>query len=284
MGRYNLAPQRVQSHATALLSAGRLATPPPWYPILSQIPPSAILSRPALQRSQRPGSKPGKKSRLFKPLRLNYEEDRLRWEYFNDHPWELAKPRVVLEDEGRDGEKYDWSVPLDHSLRRPKMGSLSEEGIELDQEWDRTAESQAGRPINGEAVVQRTNYLLKHSSGHTHATASAQALSEFARLRHYQETTLRIAREEAQSTGAFFGAGPNEVGMKLEDVQYENWREWAGKQIEALRQLQGSAYTGNETETSESAGEAREGLQEVAGSVPGSKRGQEARGGAAVHA
>lgn len=154
MGRYNLAPQRVNQKATQLLSSKRLPNPPPWYHITSTVPPSSRLDRPPLQRSQTPGHKPPggkKKSKLFKPLQLKYEEDRLRWEYFNDHPWELARPRVVLENDGRDAERWDWSVPLDHALNRPRAGEVNALGRRTDAEWDRVRRTQAGRPINGEA-------------------------------------------------------------------------------------------------------------------------------------
>ncbi|KAK1094271.1 mitochondrial ribosomal small subunit component [Friedmanniomyces endolithicus] len=246
MGRYDFAPQRVHAHATQLLAHKRIVNPPPWYNIIAAVPPAERLTRPPLQRSQRPGGK--KASRLFKPLRLQYEEDRLRWDYFNDHPWELAKPRVVLEDDGRDAEKWDWSIPLDHALNRPKSGAMSEEGVRLDLEWDGIQAQQAGRPINGEAVVQRTNSLL--NSGIPSSHASAIALAEFARHQHYTETSLRVAREEALATGAFFGPGPLEIGMMLEDRQYDGWRQWAEKEIVALKQLQGSAYTGQGIEGS----------------------------------
>ncbi|KAK3104271.1 mitochondrial ribosomal small subunit component, partial [Teratosphaeriaceae sp. CCFEE 6253] len=139
---------RVHTHATQLLAHRRIASPPPWYNIIAAVPPSERLTRPPMQRSQRPGKKA---SRLFKPLRLQYEEDRLRWEYFNDHPWELARPRVVLENDGKDMQRWDWSIPLDHALNRPRSGTVSEEGVKMDEEWDRVQAQQAGRPINGEA-------------------------------------------------------------------------------------------------------------------------------------
>jgi small subunit ribosomal protein S23 len=34
----------------------------------------------------------------------------MRKEFFSDHPWELARPRVVLEDSGNDHSRYDWSA------------------------------------------------------------------------------------------------------------------------------------------------------------------------------
>jgi small subunit ribosomal protein S23 len=87
------------------------------------------------------------------------------------------------------------------------------------------------------------------------------------------------------STGAFFGLGPLEIGMKLEDAAYEQWREWAKQETIARRQLESAAYTGDGAE--EVGLEIEEVdqpiLQEVAESVPGSKGGQTARGGAAIH-
>nr|XP_023907970.1 37S ribosomal protein S25, mitochondrial-like [Quercus suber]POF16567.1 37s ribosomal protein s25, mitochondrial [Quercus suber] len=121
MGRIGLEAQRVRRYATQLLDVGRISSPPPWYGVMGVIPPSERLVRPPMQRPQKPGKRA---SKLFKPLHLNYEEDLLRWEYFNDHPWELARPRVVLEDDGRDAEKWDWSLPLDHSLKRPGPGDM----------------------------------------------------------------------------------------------------------------------------------------------------------------
>lgn len=91
-------------------------------------------------------------------------------------------------------------------------------------------------------MVQRTNDLL--NSGIPSSHASTIALAEFARHQHYSETSLRVAREEALATGAFFGPGPLEIGMMLEDRQYDGWKQWAEKEIVALKQLQGSAYTG----------------------------------------
>ena len=74
--------------------------------------------------------------------------------------------------------------------------------------------------------------------------------------------------------------------MELEDKAYEQWKVWAAKEIQGLRHLTVSAYTGLD----ESAGSGvedieEEGLQvpEVANEVPGSTQGQTARGGAAVH-
>lgn len=105
MGRYNFAPQRVHQAATRLLDLKRIS-PPPWYDVIANMPPSERLVRPALQRSQKKGKRP---SRMFQPIQIKYPEDDLRQEFFGDHPWELARPRIILEDDGRDHERFDWS-------------------------------------------------------------------------------------------------------------------------------------------------------------------------------
>lgn len=50
-----------------------------------------------------------KASKLFQPQVIGYEEDLLRKEFFKDHPWELARPRMLIEDGGKDSQQTDWS-------------------------------------------------------------------------------------------------------------------------------------------------------------------------------
>lgn len=94
----------------------------------------------------------------------------------------------------------------------------------------------------------------------------------------------RVAREEAQATGAYFGLGPLEVGDLLEDKAFEDWKQWAIKQTQELKAMQSSAYTGAEggAELQLEEPEADAALQEVSNSVPASRAGQTARGGAPV--
>lgn len=116
------------------------------------------------------------------------------------------------------------------------------------------------------------------------AAAYDKARKELYRVRHFREIEQRVAREEALSTGAFFGLGPLAIGMKLEDDAYENWREWAREQTVALRQMETADYTGAEAEESvvEIQDSEQQELQEVAESVPATKGGQSAKGGAAI--
>lgn len=124
MGRYDFRPLRVHHTATQLLAAERISSNPSWYNTVGSIPPSeAVVRTQPLQhqdQSRFRRSKIKKPSKLFQPQNIFYEEDSLRREFFSDHPWELARPRMVIEDDGRDSEKCDWSkIQQD---RRPLSG------------------------------------------------------------------------------------------------------------------------------------------------------------------
>ena len=108
----NLKPSRVYQTATLLMETKSINQPPPWYTTIGSIPPSEILTRTQpVQHHEfiRKQSRVRKPSKMFRPQPIEYEEDRLRREFYSDHPWELARPRVVLENDGKDGQRYDWS-------------------------------------------------------------------------------------------------------------------------------------------------------------------------------
>ena len=111
MGRYDFRPHRVHETATRLLQAERITQAPPWLQTVENIPPAQILIRtqPTQHYEHRQASKARKPSKMFQPQRITYEEDALRRQFFSDHPWELARPRLVLENDGRDAERQDWS-------------------------------------------------------------------------------------------------------------------------------------------------------------------------------
>lgn len=61
------------------------------------------------------------------PRQMMYEEDQLRMQFFKDHPWELARPRILVEDDGRDGERWDWSLVYQEG--RPCNGERFESNL-----------------------------------------------------------------------------------------------------------------------------------------------------------
>ncbi|KAL5120581.1 mitochondrial ribosomal small subunit component [Pleosporales sp. CAS-2024a] len=214
MGRYDFRPLRVRQTAQALLDARRTSALPLWHAIVGDIPPAETLARPVLRA---PKVRHGRRaSRLFTPLPIAYPEDKLRADFFGDHPWELARPRLIVEDSGNDAKGYDWST-----IRQP------------------------GKQLDGESVVQRQMWLMQHKKL-SKASAYDVARREFYEHRHRAEVRARIAKEEALHVGAYFAKGPLEIGMELEDRSWENWKLWASQQIEEGQATRAQMFSGPE--------------------------------------
>ena len=112
MKSVGLRPSRVYQTTKMLLESKGIPHPPPWYTTIGMIPPGEIMTRPQ-PIQHRPAKSLSRKirkpSKMFKPQLIAYEEDDMRRQFFSDHPWELARPRQILENDGRDGQRADWS-------------------------------------------------------------------------------------------------------------------------------------------------------------------------------
>lgn len=84
---------------------------PPWFKAVSAVPPSETLVRPIPPRHSEASlsSKVKKPRHIYRPEAIVYLEDSLRTAFYKDHPWELARPRVILESDGKDSRYCDWS-------------------------------------------------------------------------------------------------------------------------------------------------------------------------------
>ncbi|KAB8068738.1 37S ribosomal protein S25, mitochondrial [Aspergillus leporis] len=236
MGKYNLTALQVRQTAIQQKAAKKISRLPQWADVVRDIPPAQVLVRIQPQQHQLvrqrvktpPGASkpqvvfeaqekrvnPKKASRMFQPVEIKYEEDQLRKEFFRDHPWELARPRVVLESSGKDYENYNWS-----RLQQP------------------------GKRLDGESVVQRQLWLLNNVPDMTKSAAYDVARREFYRLRLQEDIERRVAAEEAEATGATFGPTRLEVGMELENQEYERWKVWAKSEAQVQEQ-RAAAFTG----------------------------------------
>lgn len=92
----------------------------------------------------------------------------------------------------------------------------------------------------------------------TKAAAYDIARREFYNLRLQEDVERRVAQEEAQATGAYFGMSANNVGMELENQEFDRWRVWAEKEAQ-IQDQRAAAFAGitspteNETESTETA-------------------------------
>lgn len=130
MGKINLTALRVRQTAINQLASGKTKKLPQWVDVVGDVPPTQVLVRnqpPQHQlfrqrvktnakgkqevvfEAQEKPVKPKKASRMFQPVEIKYEEDQLRREFFRDHPWELARPRILVEGTGKDFEQHDWT-------------------------------------------------------------------------------------------------------------------------------------------------------------------------------
>jgi small subunit ribosomal protein S23 len=119
------------------------------------------------------------------------------------------------------------------------------------------------------------------NDGQSKASAYDIARREFYAHRHRAEIRARIAKEEAQHVGAYFGKGPLEVGMELEDKGWENWKRWATVQIEDEQAMRAQMFSGQQDEP----GEQNQAIQELesTGSTPNTPQSKVVPGGVAAH-
>lgn len=80
------------------------------------------------------------------------------------------------------------------------------------------------------SVVQRQVWLMEQKNL-TKDEAYEQARREFYEERLREDVERRVAKEEATSTGAYFGKTMIGIGNDLEDQQFDKFRAWAEKTV-----------------------------------------------------
>ncbi|KIH90774.1 37S ribosomal protein rsm25 [Sporothrix brasiliensis 5110] len=209
----------VHQHLSSKINSNHRPVAPPWLKAVEKIPPAEVLTRTVPVALQPPNPRLRKPRRTYRPQNITYEEDELRQTFFKDHPWELARPRVVLETDGKDAQRYDWSKGL----------------------------YQDGLALCGECVVQRQMWLM--NSGMTKEQAYDVARREFYALRHREEVERRVAMEEARMMGGYFKGSLLVDNMRQEDRVFESWKSWAKRMTAKAEATRGQAYTSFGEET-----------------------------------
>ncbi|KPI42615.1 37S ribosomal protein S25, mitochondrial [Cyphellophora attinorum] len=237
MGRINLSAQRVRQKALAFVKTGRHPENPLWADIMADVPPAQILTRQqptqhtltetrttrlpdgkiaqttkAIGTRSSAGDRNRRIKHIYMPNKLRYEEDKLRSQFFADHPWELARPRLLVETDGNQHAHADWSTGL----------------------------QQPGIPVSGESVAQRQLWLLQNTPDITVPEAYDIARKEFYAIRRRQQIGQRIAAEEAENNGVDYGPSSMSKGMGKEAEVFDEWMVWAEKENMAIMQRQAS--------------------------------------------
>ena len=163
---------------------------------------------------------------LYRLPRIEYAEDKIRRLFYANHPWELARPRNMIEKDGRSYIKCDWST-----IRQPSL------------------------QLSGENVVRRTMWLAAQPSyvqqhGSDWYEAYKQARLEFYRLRIEENAEQQVAAEEAVMNGAVFASTYISRGLEVEqkviDKYIEIARESTEKDAQVVTSRQSRSVGGSE--------------------------------------
>lgn len=222
---------KVLELTSRLLKAGVITQKPAWFDIISAHPPSLDVTKTPKSLELHQEADPlttlfvkqsgfyktracrkdvkQKNSSLFRIPKLELFEDELRDVFYHQHPWELSRPKIIVETTGTDAEKCDWS----HMLQLLK-------------------------PLDGESVVQRTIWLLKKSkeNGEEKSLFEAydEARFEFYQLRMAEEMDSVVAREESGMVGAVYPSTHFTRGVEKEQPHVDRWTECAELQTRYL--------------------------------------------------
>ncbi|KAI8341821.1 mitochondrial ribosomal protein S25 [Chlamydoabsidia padenii] len=183
-------PTGLAKHVNNLIKGNLLKKTPVWLPVVQAIPPG-----PSIIRSQQPNvnltaQTPAElaaqstftnnattsirhkqkhlRTRPPRPRAIVYPEDRLRRQFYKDHPFELSRPKVLVE--------------YDDGLNRTDFSQLLLPGMHLSQ-------------VDGEAVIKYQLHLMVNENL-SERKAYAKATSEFYLIRAQQEEEERDARQK----------------------------------------------------------------------------------------
>lgn len=219
----------VLERTSAYLRSGLLKNTPAWYDVVASVPPKnrfareprllnpsnmkkltdlkeqmGELTRKGLYKTR--ASTLDRKintSKLYKAPKLQFFEDQLREVFYQQHPWEFSRPKLLVENDA--DEEFDWSRI-----------------------------QQLGKPLDGESVVQRTLFLLKETPGTSVVEAYDQARFEFYRLRMQQEVEQQVAQEECEMFGSVFGTSAIDFGVEQEQKVIDVWKQKAMEETDLL--------------------------------------------------
>src|ERR1043165_7006753 len=101
-------PTQLYNHVSRLLTGGIVKTLPAWYSAMEKFPPRQNLLRDPLQSRKskkrhwlsntKSHSQKHLKTKVPRPPTIHYMEDRLRREFYRDHPYELWRPQILMEN------------------------------------------------------------------------------------------------------------------------------------------------------------------------------------------
>lgn len=145
-------------------------------------------------------------SKIMRPQHLTFIEDELRSLFYKQHPWELADPKNLVENE--------------HTIEAGKYN------------WDNIR--QFTKKLDGESVVQRSIHLIE-SQGKSILDAYEQSKFEYYQLKIQDEIDMNVSREQGEMFGAVYPQTHNERGILAEDEVIAKWKSDSEQLTEVLK-------------------------------------------------
>ncbi|PKK70574.1 hypothetical protein RhiirB3_369984 [Rhizophagus irregularis] len=172
-------PTQLHNHVSRLFTGKIIKSLPVWYSAMKNIPPGQSLLRNTKSHSQK-----HLKTKVPRPQKIYYMLDALRKDFYRDHPYELLRPQILIEQDGGFVEKI--------------LGNLK-----------------FPCRVTGENVIKYQEYLIK-KKGMSKNDAYIQACNEFYKIRAREEVAERVAEEQALLFGARGGQSQTERSLWLE--------------------------------------------------------------------
>lgn len=205
----------VLQRTSQYLKSNVLNNQPAWFKVVAQHPPNKDLTRKIKSDPSKQVDKINNASikssslyrtklspshfqnKLFKSSKIRFLEDDLRQLFYDQHPWELATPKNLIENQYLNDRKLDWS----HI-------------------------QQLYKPLDAESVVQRTLYLVLNEDLSI-LQLYDKARFEFYRLKIDADIEQSVSKEELLMSGALFEPSMIQKGFDLELKYLDKWRDQA---------------------------------------------------------
>ncbi|KAF8445759.1 mitochondrial ribosomal protein S25-domain-containing protein [Boletus edulis BED1] len=203
---------QVHKQVSRLMQANYIREEPLWYQAVLQYPPLPLPSRATPFRAL-DAENPTRKPTVFRPPKMQpstirYLEDKLRLQFFRDHPFEAFRPVSIVEGQ---------LVEPEHPVRG--------------KDWSRLSQ-RTKNPTAEDAVLFAANLHTHHKVSLT--VAYTRAVAEFRTLRAEYDIANAFARMEAEAYGTVF---PSEVDrtFEKEDKVYKSVERKKALDESALR-------------------------------------------------
>lgn len=187
---------QVHKQAARLMRANYVKNEPVWFQAVLEHPPLPLPPRapPVREDCRLPSSRKMRKPKT-EPLPIFYLEDKVRRQFFRDHPFEAFRPVSVVE--GREVED-------EHPVRGKDWTRLAQRGL---------------NPFPEDAVHFAVNLHNHHKMALS--IAYTRAVAEFRSLRAGHDFANTFARMEAEAYGTVF---PSEIDrtFEKEDAVYQS--------------------------------------------------------------